>query len=150
MIIKKHFYCDLEVRLVGNLVSKDEFFKFISSDCIIRKKIKREELIIFCMSSHDFPIVTGKLLKRSGVMVRTKKQKEIANAVNIVYTLLTTFPNALLLVSHIAKKKLDRHSVTEQYQERIFCYHAKQKRTITNCLEKQRTLRNYKKITKIK
>ncbi|MDR2415050.1 MAG: hypothetical protein LBD75_00045 [Candidatus Peribacteria bacterium] len=139
-IQKRYFYCSLEIRLVGNLVNKYEFFKFISNDCVIRTKIKQEEFIVFCMSSHHFSMSTGSVLKKSGVVIRTKTRPEMENAVKIVSTLLETFDNAILLVSHIAKRALDKHSATEQYQGKVFCYTRRE--MITNYVKKTK---NYKK-----
>ena len=148
MLEQKKFNCAMEVRLLGNVIDKNMFYKTISCRCEPFKKAQTKGVIIFCMSSHHFPLAVGIVLKKSGLLVRTKKRPEMANAVKIASALLDTFSNAILLVSHIAKRYLDAHSKTERYRARIFCYDSHKKLMITNfcgCYNQKQKYENKKR-----
>lgn len=71
--------------------------------------------ILVCLSNHEFSIKEHHF-RRSGLVVRDDE-----DGVNNIQSILDKNPEAVALVSQIAKKYFDKETALAEYKSRIFC-----------------------------
>lgn len=104
-----------KLHLIGNQVSDALFYSLTHTPLPLNGIQETGKKIIVCLSGHDFRIKQYQL-DASGLKVRNNK-----DGVKNVQSILEQNPEAVALVSQIAKKYLDKESVLESYKSRIFC-----------------------------
>lgn len=125
--------------LVWNKMRDNLFFALAHTPLQLHQIIEKScSKIIICCSWHSFQVLWRKLTD-SGLVIRNNLLW-----VNNALILLQENPEAVLLVSQIAKKYLDKQSLIQEYKSRIFCL-IHQKQWITNHLVDTRKYRIKKK-----
>lgn len=114
-----------DLRLIGNRMSDDLFYVLTHTPLHIQWIEKSGYKIIVCMSGHNF-VVKGKHLTVSGLVARDDK-----DGLNNIQAILDNNPEAIALVSQIAKRYFDKETVLQNYKSRIFCL-LQRKQGITN------------------
>lgn len=104
-----------KLHLIGNQVS-DALFYFLTHTPLPLAGIQETgKKIIVCLSGHDFRVKEYQL-NASGLKVRNNR-----DGVKNVQSILEQNPEAVALVSQLAKRYLDKESALDFYRSRIFC-----------------------------
>ena len=113
--------------LIGNKMSDNLFYTLAHTPLNLQGIERSGHKILVCLSNHEFSIKEHQF-RRSGLVVRDDE-----DGINNVKSILDKNPEAVALVSQVAKKYFDKETALVEYKSRIFCMLCKGK-GITNKL----------------